>query len=149
MKALQIMGGSKFPKNEDWHLPELANLNRESLIIILNRAAEVGLHSPRTATATTPSIPPCRGILKILFDEYYGEKPSAVSHQQSADEQPPSAISNALSATRAFVEAIGELGNYYLQSIRWWQPRRDRPVPPKNPTYCTPAAWRECMAGGH
>jgi len=64
------------------------------------------------ATTLHPALP---WYFKNLFDEHYRDLPTAISHSLSAISDPPSAISNSLrgAATRAFVEAMGELGSYY------------------------------------
>lgn len=121
VKAFEYMGDPKFAewvnqenKTNDYHsLPELANLNLQSLISIFNRAAEVGLLTAHSGGyySIHPALP---WYFKNLFDEYYGEEPSAVSNQQSADHQPP-ATSNQLLATRSFVETMGQLSNFYTQ----------------------------------
>ncbi|MCY2953058.1 MAG: tetratricopeptide repeat protein, partial [Planctomycetota bacterium] len=75
----------------DYCLPELRGRSRDQGIAILDRAAEIGLLTPRGGGyySIHPALP---WYFKTLFDQYYP---------------------NPLPATRAFVEAMGELGNFY------------------------------------
>jgi len=77
-------------------LPEVRGLTREAGIRLLDRAAEVGLLAGLGGGYYTihPALP---WYFKSLFDQYYPQSP----------------ISNIQSPTRAFVEAMGELGSYY------------------------------------
>jgi len=85
--SLQYMGHPKIG-----NLPELQDLTRETGIKLLNRATEIGLLTKHGNGfySIHPALP---WYFKQLFDSYYAEKTQA--------------------ATRAFVEAMGELGNYY------------------------------------
>jgi len=100
--ALRGMGDS-----EIGDLPEVRGLTREAGIALLDRAAEVGLLTAHGGGyySIHPALP---WYFKSLFDQYYSE-------QLSVDSARPSAISHRLSATRAFVEAMGALGNYYIE----------------------------------
>jgi len=86
--ALRYMGHPKVG-----NLPELQDLTRESGIKLLNRAAEIGLLTEHGGGfySIHPALP---WYFKQLFDSYYVERNQA--------------------ATRAFVEAMRELGNYYF-----------------------------------
>jgi len=89
--ALRYMGHPKIG-----NLPELRGLTRESGIALLDRAAEVGLLTGLGSGfySIHPALP---WYFKSLFDQYYLQYP----------------MSNIQSPTRAFVEAMGELGNHY------------------------------------
>jgi tetratricopeptide (TPR) repeat protein len=101
VKALLLMG---HPKSGD--LPELRGLTRKDGIALLDRAAEVGLLTAHGGGYYTihPALP---WYFKSLFDQYYaptpGPPPLAGEGEREGD----------LAATRAFVEAMGALGNYY------------------------------------
>ncbi|MFL6262790.1 MAG: CHAT domain-containing protein [Thermoanaerobaculia bacterium] len=86
--VLRIMGAPEVP----WCLPEVRGLTREEGIALLNRAAEVGLLTAHGGGyyGIHPALP---WFFKGLFERCY------------PDEDP--------AAERAFVEAIGELGDYY------------------------------------
>lgn len=92
--ALRWMGNP----DADWGLLTVRGLTREAGIALLDRAAEVGLLTAYGGGYYDihPALP---WYFKTLFDQYY----PALPH----DNNP------ALQATRAFVEAMGELGNYY------------------------------------
>jgi tetratricopeptide (TPR) repeat protein len=99
--ALQAMG---VPEN-NYALPELRGMTRESLENLLNRAAEVGLLTAHGGGyySIHPALP---WFFKSLFDRFYpttlnlGEEQS---EEKSFSEQ----------ATQAFVNAMGAMGNYY------------------------------------
>jgi len=80
----------------DWCLPEVRGLTREAGITLLNRAAEIGLLTTIGGGCYTihPALP---WFFKNLFDKYYAS---------AAGGEPE------IRATRAFVEAMGDLGNY-------------------------------------
>lgn len=86
--ALRTMGNP----DAEWCLPEVKGLTREAGIALLDRAGEVGLLTPLGGGCYIihPALP---WFFKRLFDQYYFE--------------------TRLAATRAFVEAMGELGSYY------------------------------------
>ena len=104
--VLQLMGNPK----RDWHLPTVRNLTRQSAINLLNRAAEIGLLTALGGGyyRIHPALP---WFFKSLFDQYYEHD----SQSQTNDSSRPLAPSPSppLAATRAFVEAMGELGNHY------------------------------------
>jgi tetratricopeptide (TPR) repeat protein len=87
----------------DYCLPEVRGLTRQAGMALLDRAAEVGLLTAHGGGYYTihPALP---WYFKSLFETYYPAAPT--DHQLSA-------ISHQLAATRAFVEAMGALGNYY------------------------------------
>lgn len=89
--VLQMMGSA----DAEWSLPELNNVTRESLIVLLDRAAEVGLLSAIGGGYYTihPALP---WFFSGMFTSFY--------HPQSGVPNPQ---------LKAFVEAMGELGNYY------------------------------------
>jgi tetratricopeptide (TPR) repeat protein len=92
--VLRMMGNPE----SSWCLSEMRGLTSETGITLLNRAAEIGL---LTAIGSGyyvihPALP---WFFKSLFDKYYA---SAAGDGQE------------LRAARAFVEAMGELGNYYI-----------------------------------
>jgi tetratricopeptide (TPR) repeat protein len=86
--ALRWMGDAE----EEWCLPEVKGLTREAGISLLDRAAEVGLLTALRGGyyRIHPALP---WFFRRLFEQYYPERSTE--------------------ATRAFVEAIGGLGNYY------------------------------------
>jgi tetratricopeptide (TPR) repeat protein len=86
--ALRAMGA---PDGE-WRLPEVRGLAREAGMALLDRAAEVGLLTAHGGGyySLHPALP---WFLKKLFHEYYGK--------------------SANRAIRAYVEAMGVLGDYY------------------------------------
>jgi tetratricopeptide (TPR) repeat protein len=88
--AMLLMGNSK----RDWHLPELRGLDRETGTRLLDRAAEVGLLTTDGGGyySIHPALP---WFFRKMFDQYYGD--------------------SGAQAERAFVEAIGALGNYYFE----------------------------------
>ncbi len=94
--VLRLMGNH----DDDWYLPELRDLTRESGIALLDRAAEVGLltaHGNRYYTIH-PALP---WFFKNLFDQHFPAPESGKgTNSQSA-------------VARAFVEAMGALGNHY------------------------------------
>ncbi|MES1243952.1 MAG: CHAT domain-containing protein [Acidobacteriota bacterium] len=88
MDALRIMGNPEAP----WCLPEVRGLTREEGIALLDRAAEVGL-----LTAHGSGYYGIHPVLPWFFKGLFGRCYPAGD----------------LAAVRAFVEAMGELGNYY------------------------------------
>jgi tetratricopeptide (TPR) repeat protein len=91
--ALRIMSNPEFK----WCLSEVRVLTSETGITLLNRAAEIGL---LTAIGVGyyvihPALP---WFFGSLFDKYYASAAEDGQEQRAA---------------RAFVEAMGELGNYY------------------------------------
>ncbi len=106
LSALRIMGAT----DADWCLPELRGLTGEAGMMLLDRAVEVGLLSAYGGGyySIHPAVP---WFFRSMFEECY---PIA----QEAD-----AGSCAKSATRAYVEAVGALGNIYHD--RYGEGRRD------------------------
>ncbi len=86
--VLRAMGNPQLPE----HLPAVANLTRAQAIALLDRAAEVGL-----LTAAGSGYYHIHPALPWYFRRLY--------HHAYPDNTP----------TRAYVEAMGELGNYYWQ----------------------------------
>ncbi|NQT87972.1 tetratricopeptide repeat protein, partial [bacterium] len=86
--ALKFMGNPE----AEWHLPEVFGLTREAGMALLDRAAEIGLLDAHGGGyyAIHPALP---WYFRSLFEEHYADRGDA--------------------ATRAFVEAMGQLGNYY------------------------------------
>ncbi|MHC4478565.1 MAG: CHAT domain-containing protein [Planctomycetota bacterium] len=86
--AVKLMGEAQ----ADWCLAEVRGLAREVGMVLLDRAGEVGLLTAYGGGyyGIHPALP---WFFKGLFDRYYAGR--------------------ALEATRAFVEAMGELGSYY------------------------------------
>jgi tetratricopeptide (TPR) repeat protein len=105
VKAFLHMGDEEFakwvsskPNAEPFEaLPELRGLTREAGMTLLDRAAEVGLLTALGGGyySIHPALP---WYFKSLFDKYY---------------HPQSVIPNPQSPARAFVEAMGQLGDYY------------------------------------
>ena len=92
----------------DWCLPEVRGLTREAGIALLDRAAEVGLLTALGGGNYTihPAVP---WFFKTLFDAYYAGPPTDSADDRGGED------SQAGRAMRAFVRAMGELGNYYWQ----------------------------------
>jgi len=95
--VLRVMGDDPTIMQEqgDWHLPELRGLTSEAGIALLDRAAEIGLLTAHGGGyySIHPALP---WYFKSLFEQYY----EATKKE----------------AARAFVEAMGTLGNHY-----WWE----------------------------
>ena len=102
--ALDLMG-----RVGDYALPELAGQTPESLTRLLDRARETGLltHLGGTWYTIHPALP---WYLRQLFARHYDGKPSASSGE-------PAGRSTAAAALRAWVEAMGALGNYYCDQF--------------------------------
>jgi tetratricopeptide (TPR) repeat protein len=99
--VLRTMGDPK----ADWCVPAVRGLTRGAGMALLDRAAEVGLLTSHGDGyyAIHPALP---WFFKSLFDEHYREG--------EAPDIPNSALRTShLQATRAFVEAMGLLGDYY------------------------------------
>ncbi len=105
--ALCQMGALETVTGEDFSLPEVRGLTREAGMALLDRAAEVGLLTAHGGGyySIHPALP---WYFKSLFDTYYLATPD-----------PQSEITNRQSAARAFVEAMGELGNYYTEQYAY------------------------------
>jgi tetratricopeptide (TPR) repeat protein len=90
VSVLRLMGNPETP----WCLPEVRGLTREESIALLDRAAEVGLLTSHGGGyyGIHPALP---WFFKGLFEQIYPAE--------------------GLAAVRAFVEAMGGLGNYYWE----------------------------------
>ena len=101
-----------FMGKNNWALPELTNLQPATFNTLLDKAAETGLLTPHGGGTYTihPALP---WFFKTLFDQSYPDEipPS------SSFILPPSSL-----ATRAFVESLGELGNYYANQYEGGNP---------------------------
>jgi hypothetical protein len=104
VNALRQMGQLKTITGEDYSLPELRGLTRESGIRLLDRAAGIGLLAPYEGGyyAIHPALP---WYFKTLFDEYYPHPSPSLCEGEGSGE--------GVRATRAYVAAVGELGRYY------------------------------------
>ncbi|MBK8930887.1 MAG: CHAT domain-containing protein [Chloroflexi bacterium] len=104
--ALRVMG----QPDADWALPALRGLTREQGIALLDRAAEVGLLTAlgRGFYRIHPALP---WYFRQLFEQYYGEQSEVSGDPDDLNRQ--SSIVNRQSPVRAFVEAMGQLGDYY------------------------------------
>jgi hypothetical protein len=100
--SLQLMGAG-----DDYALPELKGKTKEHLASVLARARDTGLltHLGGTWHTIHPALP---WFLRQLFARHYDGQPGR---------------STATAALRAWVEAIGKLGGYYLK--RYDQGKRD------------------------
>lgn len=104
VQVLQAMGNSEAP----WCLPEVRGLTQDAGIALLDRAAEVGLLSALGGGyyIIHPALP---WFFKSLFAQRYpGLPPQDDQHTGSSE------AGTAAGALRAFVEAIGELGDFYM-----------------------------------
>ena len=120
VRALELMGNPEFaafvnsksgggaPFNS---LPELANLQPATFTALLDRAAEAGLLTALGGGAYTihPALP---WFFRELFERAYPDE-RRTTDDEGASVRPPSSVVGRAVATRAFVEALGELGNYY------------------------------------
>lgn len=111
--ALAWMGD----EDNEYALPQLRGKTDEQLAGLLDRAAEVGLltHLGSTYYAIHPALP---WYLKALYDQHYPLTP-ALSPQGRGGRTLPSpsegeGLGVRVSPLRAWVEAMGELGNYYF-----------------------------------
>ncbi len=96
VNVLRVMGDPE----AEWCLPELRGLTRQEGMELLDRAAEVGLLTALGGGYYTihPALP---WFFKGIFDQYY----PASKPEPEGD--------SATSTLRAFVEAMGGLGQYY------------------------------------
>ncbi|MCH8047952.1 MAG: tetratricopeptide repeat protein, partial [Planctomycetes bacterium] len=101
--TLKMMGNPE----ADWCLPELRGMTREAAEELLDRAAEIGLLTSHGGGYYTihPALP---WFFKTLFDQYYPPQTLVDSQNPESEVRNPP-----LEAARAYVEAIGALGNYY------------------------------------
>jgi tetratricopeptide (TPR) repeat protein len=99
--------------NAPWCLPEVRGLTRECGMALLNRAAEIGLLSAHGGGYYTihPALP---WYFRSMFEKYY---PTTDDGPRTADGRPQTTDSggrsSAVCSLRSFVEAMGELGDYY------------------------------------
>ncbi|MDQ5823114.1 MAG: CHAT domain-containing protein [Chloroflexota bacterium] len=88
VNTLRVMGSPK----AEWSLPAVRGLSREAGVVLLDRAAEVGLltNEGRGYYTIHPALP---WFFKGLFDSCYGDNPAT--------------------PVRAYVEAMRVVGDYY------------------------------------
>jgi tetratricopeptide (TPR) repeat protein len=100
--ALTLMGHP----DAGWCLDSVRGLTREAGMALLDRAAEIGLLTALGGGYyfIHPALP---WFFKRLFDQHYPAAPLDADNPQSAIRDPQ------LDAARAFVEAMGVLGDYY------------------------------------
>ncbi len=98
VSAFRLMGEPKFP----WCLPELRALSRDTCIILLDRAAEVGLLTAH-GNGYYSIHPAVRWFCKRLLPSYLPAQCSSSSEATN-----PSVL-----RVRAYVEAIGAIGHNY------------------------------------
>ena len=95
-------------------LPEVRGLTREDGITLLDHAAEVGLLTAHGGGyySIHPALP---WYFKSLFEQYYAPTPTPppTSGEGLVSPLPGLGEGPGVRATRAFVEAMGELGNHY------------------------------------
>ena len=123
--ALRTMGDPE----ADWCLPEVKGLTREVGIALLDRAAEVGLLTALGGGyySIHPALP---WFFRRLFEQCYSE--------------------TRIAATRAFVEAMGNLGNYYQIGVRNGGIRGviGHSDSRGSESACTPGGWLDPMVCG-
>jgi len=116
VQTLQWMGHPKLG-----HLPTVRNLTRQAAINLLDRATEIGLLTTLGGGyyRIHPALP---WFFKSLFEQYYASPPSVPPNITSSkmdrgevEDSPLPWLGEGLGvrAIRSFVEAMGELGNYY------------------------------------
>jgi hypothetical protein len=104
--------------NVDSCLPEVRGLTHEAGIALLDRAADVGLLTAhgRGYYSIHPALP---WYFRGLFEQYYPHPPTPSPAAAGEGEQdsplPRTGEGPGVRATRAFVEAMGALGEYYLR----------------------------------
>ena len=103
--VLMTMGTDK----AEWGLSALRGLTREQGMALLDRAAEVGLLTALGGGyyRIHPALP---WYFRQLYEEYYGAGDQEAGTGEAADAPP---ATRSAPPARAFVEAMGELGNYY------------------------------------
>jgi tetratricopeptide (TPR) repeat protein len=103
VKALLLMGNA----NAEWGLPALHGLTRESGIALLDRAAAVGLLTSHGDGyyAMHPALP---WYFKSMFERYWGSLEGDSENPQQDKSSAPAG-----NPRRAFVEAMGGLGDFY------------------------------------
>lgn len=111
--ALALMGD----EDKEYALPQLQGKTAEQLAGLLDRAAEVGLltHLGSTYYTIHPALP---WYLKALYDQHYPLTPALSPEGRGGRTLPSPSEGEGLGVRvnplRAWVEALGELGNYYL-----------------------------------
>jgi hypothetical protein len=107
------------PKVE-WSLPILHGVTVDDLKTLLNRAAGIGLLTPLGRDSGYYTIHPALPwFFKAMFEQYYPEAPLPTSphrgEELKSDSPPPEGeeLGEGVRAARAFVEVMGQLGNYY------------------------------------
>jgi len=113
--VLRQMGALETVTGEDFPLPELRGLTREAGMALLDRAAEVGLLTAHGGGYYTihPALP---WYFKSLFEQYYpSPQPSPQGGEGATSPLPGLGEGPGVRAARAFVEAMGDLGNYYTR----------------------------------
>ena len=97
----------------DYCLPEVRGLTREAGMALLDRAAEVGLLTAHGGGyySIHPALP---WYFKSLFEQYYPSPQPSPQGGEGAISPLPAGEGPGVRATRAFVEAMGALGNYYF-----------------------------------
>ena len=111
VRVLRLMGVT----SEEWHVPAIAGITREQGIALLDRAAEIGLLTAYGGGyySIHPALP---WFLQRLYEEHYGDgdKGSGIRNQVSHSSTPiPNPQPLTSDSARAYVEAMGELGDYY------------------------------------
>ena len=98
--ALVFMGHT----DNDWHIPAIAGITPDQGIALFDRAAEIGLLTAHGGGyySIHPALP---WFLRRLYEEQYG-KPNPNPKSEIKNPQSPVPV-------RAYVEAIGALGDYY------------------------------------
>jgi hypothetical protein len=112
VQVLQQMGALETTTGEDYSLDEVRGLTREQGIALLDRAAEVGLLTAHGGGyyAIHPALP---WYFRGLFEEHYSPTPTLPQEGREQISPLPLGEGAGVRATRAFVEAMGELGAYY------------------------------------
>lgn len=107
--TLAQMGKLQKATGEDYTLPEVRGLTRKQGIALLDRAAEIGLLTGYGGGfySIHPALP---WYFKNLFEEYYAKTSDGM---QNALNPPTPFPSTQNETTRAFVEAMAQLGVYY------------------------------------
>ncbi|MFZ5856801.1 MAG: CHAT domain-containing protein [Chloroflexota bacterium] len=105
VQALRVMLN---PKDVDWGLG-YKDFTDEKGIAILDKAADIGLLTAHGGGYYTihPALP---WFFRSLFEQYYPLTPSSL---RSDSPLPQAGEGSGVRATRAFVESMGELGDYY------------------------------------
>ena len=122
--------------SDDWHVPAVAGLTREQAIALLDRAAEVGL-----LTALGGGYYRIHPALPWFFWRLYEEHYPCIPQCYCAPSRPRRGRGAAGGATRAYVEAIGALGDYYHN--QYTNGNRDviGALRSRRPTCCTRGVW--------